>query len=174
MSDIEYMAKLQRLHQILQPDYDWDLYDEDGPDIEDRFRECCILLSNEANENDSPVVGCGSYKLTDTPRALYRLLWLLRPKGLDFSDMYKAQLLEFALPDRRFVCEFYWFKYEAGLYFYAVREAVGGHGSGIIGGWPGCDNGWYCTDPLGNLFFQVVREIIEYEHTVYGGNNFKV
>ena len=109
-----------------------------------------------------------------TPDALYRLLYLIRPSEVDFSDMYKTCLFTFRSVDKRFMVAVQLFKYEVGLYFYCRKEYVGGKGSGVIAGMPGSDNGWNCTDPDGIAFFEMIKKAVGNKWMVYDGNNFEV
>lgn len=167
--------KIDRVLEMLKPEYDWDKHYEqrDHDDLEDLFRECAPLGWPEGDEGKK-YCGCGSIEVGDTPAALYRLLYLLKPKSMDFSDMYKSHLFGIFSADKRFLVDVYLFKYEIGLYFYCPKEVLGGKGSFVVGGWPGADNGWNCTDEDGNAFFEMIREAVNYTWQVYPGNNFEV
>lgn len=166
---MNYIESLKLVNDMLDPSFDWDNWD--GEDVDTTWRECAILVPHD---EEGDWFSCGSAELTDTPKALYRVLWLMRPKSVDFSDMYKDSLLCIATPDKRFVATFDLFKYMAGVRFYCPKDLIGGRGTGIIAGAPGADNGWHCTDEVGNLFFNTVKAILEYKHMVYGGNDFEV
>lgn len=57
-------------------------------DIEDLFSECFMVHSyKKSGKRPVGTVACGSSGFQDTPKALYRLLYLTRQSGLDFSDM---------------------------------------------------------------------------------------
>lgn len=56
-----------------------------------------------------------------TPAGVYRLAYLVQPKRVDFSDMYKCRLFRIFSPDRRFMCSVELFKFELTLYFYCRR-----------------------------------------------------
>ena len=169
----EYVAKLELIKQMLSPDFDWE---KSNDSLRGTWKDCFVLIDLEnTKESDLPqVYACGSFTLSDTPKALYRAMYLFGPKRVDFSDMYKQELMAFATPDKRFVATFELFKYEAGVYCYAPKDVIEGKGRGIIAGWPGADNGWHCTDPVGALFFEVVKGLLDYTHMVYGGNDFEV
>ena len=178
MNDTQtWVNELRLVKAMLSEDYDWERWAREGGDpIEEVWKRCHVLVGlEEVYGTRGKWHACGSYAFSDTPKALYRTLWLCEPNHVDFSDMYKGPLLAVATPDKRFLAVFELFKYEASLYFYAPRETVQDTGPGFVeAGWPGADNGWRCTDPTGQLFFDVLKELLEYCHCVYGGNNFEV
>lgn len=166
----DYKSKLEKLKEMLSPDYDWEAHwDQAGSkDVGDTFRECVHLVGPDETGD---WFQCGSFGFDNTAKVLYRALYLLRPKSVDFTDMYKSELFCFCTPDRRFLCQFYLFKYEAAVYCFAPREAIGGQGSAIIAGAPGADNGWFCNDETGSLFFDVVKAALE--HAGYPGSDWR-
>lgn len=173
-SEKTFRQKVDQVLAMLKPDFDWDKHyeqDNDGPD--DLFRECIAVGWPEGDEAKN-YVECGSAEVENTPSALYRLLYLCRPSKVDFSDMYKVHLFGVFSSDKRFLVEVYLFKYEIGLYFYCPRESLAGTGSFVVGGWPGCDNGFRCSDEDGSAFFQMVTQAANYTWPVYPGNNFEV
>jgi len=118
---------------------------------------------------------CGSYKAEDTPKGLYRLLYLLEPEAVDFSSMYRGQLFAFASADDRFLVKVFLFEYELGLYFLAPEETIDRSEAACVpAAWPGADNRIRCTDPAGVAFFDVVRKMVEREYEVYPVGDFKV
>lgn len=156
---------------MLQDDFDYEAHDY--PQIGEEFRR---TISTNVTEAEAKYIECGSCDLEDTPYALYRLLWLVNPsEPIDFSDMYKHEVLAFMSADKRFLVSAYLFKYELALYFYALRELVDtSEASAVWAGMPGAYNGTRCTDDDGNAFFEMVRTVLNTEHCVYGGNNFDV
>jgi hypothetical protein len=173
--------RLDRLAAMFADNYDWEAHwerDDMGADPDDVFRECfkTIEMPIPNDAEDLKGFACGSASLDDTPRALYRLLYLAKPASVDFSDMYKSGgLFVLASPDRSFFASVETYKYELGLYFYAKdKSAIGGEGTGIIGGWPGADNRRHVSDPIGAKFFDVLLKAVNREWDVYSGNNFKV
>lgn len=170
-----FRQTVDRVLAMMQPGFDWDAYyEQDEYDsLEDLFRKCCIVGLPEGDEQKK-YFECGSVEIKDTPDSLYRILYLLKPARVNFSDMYKTCLLGFYSADKRFLVTAELYKYELGLYFYCPKEALGGNGSIVQGGWPGCDNGTHCTDEDGKAFFEMVTRAANYEWEVYPGNNFKV
>lgn len=160
------------LLKMLQPDYDYDEHWEKYVEpVEEYFKQVITL---EVPEN-LELFECGSYRPSDTPKCLYRILWLLGPSGVNFDDMYKCELFMFLSRDKRFAVEVALFKYELGLYFYAPKSAIDtSQMSFLQAGWPGANNGQTLTDEDGKKFFEIVKLAIEAEWCVYGGNNFEV
>lgn len=154
--------------------------EEDYIDVDDLFREQIAAEMPEGKE--MPEYGeCGStgrhagdVLITDTPRSLYRLLYLVKPKAVDFSDMYKSEMFHFFSKDFRFLVQVYLFKYELGLYFYCLPELLEGKGRGVWAGMPGANNGYLCKDEAGRKFFEMVAKAANYKWMVYGGNDFEV
>ena len=171
---------LELLKRMMSPDYDWEKHhDEDRRSFDDIFGECYHWHDYRKGNRANKTVDCGSVGFEDTPKTLYRLLWLFQPDHVDFSDMYKTgTLLDFTDPEEKFVCSFQLYKYEAAIYFACPREFLideqEGQALRISCGVPGADNGVRCSDPVGNLFFEVAIMALNFEHDVYGGNDFKV
>jgi hypothetical protein len=161
------------IKSMLEPDYDWEAHwkDEDKPSFEELCKKVAEPLSNKKRK----YYACGSFKLDDTPKALYRALFLFQPHDVTFDDMYKGGLFSRQSADERFVCSFELFKYELGVYCYAKhKEDVAGKGICVVGGHPGCDNRRQCISETGVLFFGVVKGLLNHVHDVYPGNNFEV
>ena len=167
-------AQIRKVVEMLSPDFNWDKHwEKDGADsIEDEFRNCVKLAA-------PPVEGdyhdCGSCKPSDTPKGLYRLLYLLAPKAVDFSSMYRGKLFSFLSTDERFLVKVFLFEYELGLYFLAPDETIDKNEAVCVpAAWPGADNRIRCTDPVGVAFFEMVKRIVEHEYDVYPIGDFKV
>ena len=90
--------------------------------------------------------------------------------------MYKSGVLfGFISSDGLFFAVVETYKYEIGVYCYCKnREDVDGRRSVVQGGWPTCDNGVHCKNSVGQLWFEVLKMALEFEHDVYPGNDFKV
>lgn len=166
---IGQITQLENLLAMFKPNFNWDVYT--GPSLANLF---CAKVSPMSSSKIQRVE-CGSYKpAIDTPTALYRLVYLLNPPKVDFSDMYKNSLFMFFSTDGRFGVNVYLYKYELGLYFYAPKELVKDTSGGLWAGWPGADNDVELLDEEGKLFFEVVKAAIEYKWSVYPGNGFEV
>ncbi len=153
---------------VNDPESEWDAGRDDSP--EEIFRGMIKLVDPIPEEK---YFNCGSADMEQTPDSLYRLLYLCKPKAVDFSDMYKRLLFAFTSLDERFLVMVELYKYEVGLYFGCVRECLGGKGTAVVAGWPGADNGWHCSEE-GTEFFRLVTKLARRELDVYPGNNFTV
>lgn len=170
--------KIDRVMEMLDPAFDWEAYWETEESnhedsLDNLFRQCIVVGFPEGSASKH-YRECGSTAVEDTSKALYRLLYLARPKSLDFSTMYKSWLFGFFSADRRFLVSVEWYKYELGLYFYCPKEAIGGRGHGVQMGMPGADNGWHVEDPDGRAFFDMVTKAVNSTWMVYPGNDFTV
>ena len=166
--------QIQTVVDMLSPDFDWDKHWEkdDAESIEDEFRKCVKVATPDVVGN---YYDCGSYKAEDTPKGLYRLLYLLEPDAVDFSSMYRGQLFAFVSTDERFLVKVSLFEYELGLYFLAPEETIDRSEAACVpAAWPGADNRIRCTDPVGAAFFGMVRKIVEHEYDVYPVGDFRV
>jgi len=180
--------QVERLHRIFDGDEE---FNEDTGSLEDLFRE--VISKHWQELDDFPkmphpdfvgVTGADTFsksdpRLEDTPRCLYRLLYLVEPDSVDFSDMYKTgELFRFYSLDRHFAVLVELFKYEIALYFYCREELVersrDSTAISLSGGWASCNNGVRCSDPLGRRWFELVVKAASRKWTVYGGNDFEV
>lgn len=154
-------------------DFDWDSGAAEDLDFEADFRSVVKIIPDDL---EVEMMEFGSHKTEDTPYSLYRLLWLCKPKKVNFSDMYKTPLFCVMPPDQSCLVQAYLYKYELALYFYAPKSeiALKFNNHGVLSGAPGHDNGWTCTNENVNLFVQLLIKALETEHVVYGGNNFEV
>ncbi|MBT8406957.1 MAG: hypothetical protein KJP05_05825 [Deltaproteobacteria bacterium] len=165
--------KMQTLLKMMLPGFDWDGHwdNDDAESIEEVFRQCVKLAeSTEGDYHD-----CGSYKVEDTPKAMYRLFHLLEPESVNFSAMYRSDLFYFVSMDERFMVRVSLFEYELGLYFLAPEESIDKSEAACVpSAWPGADNRIRLTDPVGINFFEMVKRIVEHELDVYPVGEFKV
>jgi len=177
MMDLSEHLKL--INRMMDKNFDWEKHDEEnGLDFQSQFRQCYRWHDYRDGERPIGTVACGSIKFKDedTPKAMYRIFWLLEPDHVDFSDMYKDELLSIVSHDYRFVASFYLWKYEASLYF-SCDPAVAKRTkpkTGIRCNVPGYNMGIVCDDQVGNLWFEILQKVLETRHCVYGGNNFFV
>lgn len=166
-------GKIQKLLEMLSPGFDWDKHweNDDAESIEEVFRKCVKLAtSTEGDYHD-----CGSYKVDDTPKAMYRLFHLLEPESVDFSTMYRGDLFYFVSVDELFMVRVSLFEYELGLYFLAPEETIDKSEAACVpSAWPGADNRIRLTDSTGVDFFEMVKKIVEHELDVYPVGEFKV
>lgn len=112
----------------------------------------------------------------DTPKSLYRFLYLWEPKKMDFSDMYKSSLALIDLNGTAIV-SVKLFKYELAAYFYVpITEIIPkpAHFIEIHCGIPECEEAEIIPTSQAPKEIEFFINLLETEHDVYGGNNFKV
>ena len=166
--------QIQKVVEMLSPDFDWEKHweNDDAESIEEEFRKCVRVVVPNVTGNYHD---CGSYKMGDTPKSLYRLLYLLEPEAVDFSSMYRGEVFALVSTDERFLIKVSLFEYELGLYFLAPEETIDRSEAACVpAAWPGADNRIRCTDPIGIDFFDMVRKIVEHVYDVYPVGDFKV
>lgn len=117
---------------------------------------------------------CGSTRLKDTPKSLYRAMFLFAPERISFKEMYKGTLLTLVSPDYNLVASVEFYKYELAIYFSASKEHVEGRGSNVICGLPGSDNGIRFKGEIAQAWFGLITGLLDREWSVYDGNNFEV
>lgn len=170
------------LLRMFDKSFDWEAWwdrDEPGDGPRDVFAE--IAKWHDYREGNRPVGTheCGGHRFADTPKALYRAMYLLRPTHMDAGDMYKTDsMIEICSPDYQFVASFVLWKYEASLYFSCPSEMLERirkrGGITITCGIPGSDNGIRCKDKQALKWFDVIKRSLEWTWPVYGGNDFEV
>jgi len=166
--------QIKRVLDMVSPDFDWAKHWEkqDAETLEEEFRKCVKLVSSNKGKDYHD---CGSYKVEDTPRGMYRLFYLLEPKEVDFTNMYRGELFSFVSADERFLVKVSLFEYELALYFLAHEDLIDkSEGVCVPSAWPGADNKVRVIDPVGIDFFEMMKKIVEYEFEVYPVGEFKV
>jgi len=138
-------------------------------------------LSQNINKR-FPIISTGKgllYKskaFKDTPKSLYRFLYLWQPKKINFSDMYKCQLALINLNDAAVVC-LDLFKYELAAYFYVPKKDIIQKPTHLIEihcGIPGCEENEIKPESRALEEIELFIALLENEHDVYLGNNFIV
>ena len=117
-----------------------------------------------------------SKAFSDTPKCLYRFLYIWEPKTIDFSDMYKSEIAEIDLAGKA-VVSLQLFKYELAAYLYVPPEDVMPrevHAIEISCGIPGVDEEELTKESKANEVFQDFIALLEQEQDVYPGNFFRV
>ena len=162
-------ALLARAEELLRDDPEDDL-------LEFIKSSGIIRVHNYKISGDRPIgtIDCGSVRLADTPRALYRAMFLFEPEGLSFKSMYKGELLCLVSPDYNLVATLEFFKFELAVYFSASQDQIEGKGSRVVSGLPGSDNGIRFKGAITKSWFQLVQTLLDREWDVYGGNHFTV
>jgi hypothetical protein len=116
---------------------------------------------------------------SNTPVDFYRLLYLTKPVGVSFDDMYGQSICGFTSPCRRFAMAFYFHKYELAAYQYVRKDLAVRtrelRGQFIIqSGIPGVDNGVNTNDVDAKRWFRMVATAMRRKWKVYPGNNFDI
>jgi hypothetical protein len=173
--EYEQMRKqIEKVLEMLSPDFNWKKHWEkqDAETLQEAFKKCVKLVSSNKSKNYHD---CGSYKAEDTPRGMYRLFYLLEPKEVDFTNMYRGELFSFVSADERFLVKVCLFEYELGLYFLAQEDLVDkSEGVCVPAAWPGADNKVSLVDPLGVDFFEMIKLVVEHKFEVYPVGEFVV
>lgn len=164
--------KLELLKEMLNPDYD---HEESDTSVEEIFSDCYKWHDYRKGDRPQGTRSCGSSKFDDTPKALYRILYLTGVDTVDFSDMFKSgTLIEICSPDYDFRAGVEFYKFELAVRFGCVKEHCLGTRNMIECGVPGHDNGVKCSSEIGNLWFGMFMKCLNYKYCVYGGNDFFV
>ncbi len=129
-----------------------------------------------------------SVAFSDTPKCLYRFLYLWEPHVLDFSDMYNSRIALIDLNGAA-VAKLAFYKYELAAYFYVpegdlivkpVRAIATPAGPLFVSsGIPGIEDDDEYRPQLvegckAEEEIQAFIALLEQEHDVYSGNNFRV
>lgn len=168
MTDNQLKIELERVRALLTDDHERDFEARELIEESGIFRVHTGPFPIEVFE-------CGSTGLEDTPKSLYRALFLLKPQhSLCFARMYKGSLIQVAAPNNTLAASIEFFKYELALYFYATKEHIQGNGSSIISGLPGADNGVRFSTEVAAEWFSLLTDVLNREWEVYSGNDFIV
>jgi len=170
-------TNIDLLLEMMDESFDWEAWEkgEDG----DSFRTVLKRIAkwHDYREGNRPVgtTSCGGYQFNDTPKSLYRALYLFSPAEVDFSDMYKTgTLIQICSPCYRFCASLELHKYEFAAYFGCATELAVGRSEAIRGGCATADNGVKCNSDLGNKWFDLIVKVLEHKFMVYSGNSFEV
>ena len=116
---------------------------------------------------------CGSERLADTPKSLYRALWLFDVEARR-TVQYKGRLVDIVSPDGTMLASIEFYKYELAVYFNASRSHIQGQSSAVLCGLPGFDNGVQPGSETARAWFGLLVELLNRTWLVYAGNNFEV
>lgn len=117
-----------------------------------------------------------SVSFKDTPKSLYRFLYIWAPKQVDFSDMYKCTFAIIDL-DGKGLVYLALYKYELAAYFYVPPSELKPRPKYVIEiscGVPGTENEEFIEGSKAKEEFEAFITLLEQEHDVYPGNNFRV
>jgi hypothetical protein len=155
--------ELQELLGAMNEDEQYDFFIE----LEKRYP-----LVQQAEKGSVQSLSIG---FADTPKSLYRFLYLWKPKDMDFSDMYKSHLAMVRIHPNAVVC-LCLYKYELAAYLYTTPDAVRKREIKPIEiscGVPGYANESLVEGSEIHKEFQIFRGLLEMKHNVYSGNEFK-
>lgn len=117
-----------------------------------------------------------SIAFDDTPKSLYRFLYLWEPKDIDFSDMYKSHLKLIRIHEKGAI-SLSLYKYELAGYLYVTPDQIRPrqkHAIEISCGVPGVEIEALIDNSEVYKEFKIFKGLLEMEHNVYGGNGFVV
>jgi hypothetical protein len=153
---------------------DWEAEDEARRLAGDLFRVHDFRLEGDLKVR---VRECGSAGFEDTPRSLYRLLYIFSAQArekrrsflVDFEDMYKScSLFAIVSPDGHFVADPQFYKYRLCLQCRASKQHVEGQEHGVLCGVPGHDNGVRMASPLLRDWWALLLRLLNRQWRVYG------
>ncbi len=116
-----------------------------------------------------------SVSFKDTPKSLYRFLYIWEPKHVDFSDMYKCTFAIIDLGIGLVYLDLY--KYELATYFYVPQSELKPQPVQAIEiscGAPGTEDVEFIEGSKAIEEFEAFITLLEQEHDVYSGNDFRV
>lgn len=113
----------------------------------------------------------------DTPKSLYRFLYIWEPKQVDFSDMYKCTFAIIDLGIGIGIMYLNLFQCELAAYYYVPPSELKPrpvYAIEISSGIPGTEDVEFIEGSKVIEEFEAVITLLEQEHDVYPGNNFRV
>lgn len=155
---------------------------------DDGFDEKTVRAKYPIIQKSKRVATYRSVAFSATPKSLYRFLYMWEPPALDFSDMYKSTIAVIDLNGAA-VAKLAFFKYELAAYFYvpvgdlivkpvpAIATPAGP--LFVSSGIPGIEDDDEYRPQLvegskAEEEIQAFITLLEMEHDVYPGNNFRV
>ncbi len=155
---------------------------------DDGFDEKIVREKYPIIQKSKRVLTYRSVAFSDTPKSLYRFLYLWGGHALDFSDMYKSTIAVIDLNGAA-VAKLAFFKYQLAAYFYvpegdiivkpvpAIATPAGP--LFVSSGIPGIEDDDEYRPQLvegskAEEEIQAFITLLEKEHDVYPGNNFRV
>lgn len=140
--------------------------------VQDRFP----LIKGKISVEKQSWIRAISFDFKDTPKSLYRFLYLWQPTEVDFSDMYKGGLAVIDLNGVGLVLlKFY--KFELVAYLYAPQSELKPRPQAFIeisSEIPATENEEFIDGSKAKEEFEIFGSLLEWMHTVYAGNNFEV
>lgn len=120
-----------------------------------------------------------SYRVTDSAKALYRLMHWSPGLNVKACDFYKGSLYSLFHPSGRFFINIGFWKYEMSLTLYVAAddcEILKQQTGPIVVrcGVPGAHNGEIRAPKKARQFFRLFKKVIGRKTMIYSGNNFEV
>ena len=163
--------KINQINKMLKTDFDWKKYWEnsDADGIEWEIRK--VYKHIKRAKISGKYHQCKRYEFEDEeqPKALYRCLYFLAPGKVDFSDMYKCNLMYVESPCKEFLISVELYKYELRLYCYCRSKYYK-----IVKMTLENIDGAECDSELGNLWFDTFFRVLKFRLCIYPGNDFCV
>ncbi len=125
---------------------------------------------------DQKFICAMSNPFEDTPKSLYRFLYLWEPEKVNFLDMYKSRLASIRIHPKA-VINLTLYKYELAMYLYVTEDQIQKrdvHFVEIQCGVPGAENEMLIENSEVYKDYQIVKGLLEMTHDVYCGNGFTV
>jgi len=147
--------------------------DTDDENVEYYLKQKVMVLRPE--DYDKKCYRCGLHVVEDTPKALYRLLYLFGQPSMNFTKMYKEGLLWLVSPNGQFLVECYFSKYLLCLEYWVLNSNDINPKLESWQRWPySFEQGTRCINPDGQSFFELVTSALESKWDIYNGTDFIV
>lgn len=158
--------ELENLLKTMDGDEQYDFFKEE---VKKRYP----IIQDTGNQDFIQVT---SIAFEDTPKNLYRFLYLWEPEDIDFSDMYKSELALIRI-HKESVISLNFYKYELAGYLFVTPNHIQPrlqHEIEIQCGVPGFENEMLIDKSDIYKEFQIFKGLLEKKQNVYPGNNFFV
>jgi len=117
-----------------------------------------------------------SFDFKDTPKSLYRFLFLWEPKNMDFSDMYKCSLVKIDLNGTGIVV-LKLYKFELAAYLYVPPSELKPrphYAIEVTTAIPATEDEEFIQGSKAIEELEIFGSLLEQTHVVYSGNDFEV
>ncbi|OAM91755.1 hypothetical protein AW736_01565 [Termitidicoccus mucosus] len=146
----------------------------DTPELEECFRK--FFHRRAPHIKKTKFVEVGGCRVSESAKALYRLLYWLKEIHVARGNFYKGTLCRLFHPNERWAITVEFWKYELSLRFYVEADdikRVKPH-SPVQCGIPGAHNGEIQSPKAARDYFRLFRRILGRHTMIYPGNNFEV
>ena len=171
---------VQAMHYDGQPDFSEAKFRETfGCDtVEESFRQAVRPWEGALEFAEVANVKFGAMsaplRRSDTPRDLYRLLYLLCPVGVRFNDMYGGGIEGITSPCRRFAASFYFHKYELAAHLLVVPRLAMRWRAALVESSIAGSGGMQTKSPDALAWFEMIDLALTRKWRVYPSNKFEV